>query len=92
MVGRDRNDGESRRTAGRANEQGEEEAIARHEPQEPEVGGRPRGAGADQNPHYQAEVVSGNLNQVALGDVLPSSKPGATHATAIENVRERLLA
>ena len=66
--------------------------IAGGQPQEPEVGRRPRGSGAEQVAHQEPEIVSGDVDQVTLGDVVAPAQPGPPHATPVEHVRERPLA
>src|SRR3712207_7198045 len=51
-----------------------------------ELAGRP---GAGQQPHDEAEVVAGDVDQVALVQVLPAAQPGPAHAAAVEDQRER---
>jgi hypothetical protein len=41
--------------------------------------------------HQNAEVVAGDMDQVALVDVLAPSESAASHATAVERVSERSL-
>ena len=54
-------------------------------------GGLLRGAGADQGAHQDAEVVAGDVDQVALVDVLAPAQPGSPHAAALQVVSERSL-
>jgi hypothetical protein len=39
--------------------------------------------------HQDAEVVAGDVDQVALVDVLPPSEPSSPHAAALQIVGER---
>ncbi len=50
-----------------------------------------RGAGADQEAHQQSEIVAGDMEQIALVDVLSTAKPGLAYATAVEDVGERVF-
>ncbi len=50
-----------------------------------------RGAGADQLAHQETQIVAGDVEQVALVQVVPTAQPGAAHATAIESVGEGSL-
>jgi hypothetical protein len=70
-------------------EQHEHGVIAGGEREEAEIGRRSRGAGTEQGPHDQAEIEGRNVHQVALRDVRPSAQPGAAHAAASQDVRER---
>ncbi len=45
----------------------------------------PRGAGPDQQAHDQPEIVAGDVDKVALVQVLPPAQPGPTHAATIED-------
>ena len=47
-----------------------------------------RGAGADQEAHQQLWVVTGDMDQVAVADVLATAQLGSAHAAAIEDVGE----
>ena len=44
----------------------------------------PWGAGADQEPHDQAEIVAGDVDEVALVQVRAATQPRTAHATTIE--------
>ena len=50
-----------------------------------------RGAGADQEPHDQAEIVAGDVHEVAFVQVLAATQPGAAHAATIEGQGEAAL-
>src|SRR6202035_5301714 len=41
-----------------------------------------------QEPHDQSQVVSGDVDQVALLNVVPATQPDPAHAAAIEDQRE----
>src|SRR4051794_36165510 len=45
----------------------------------------PRGSRSRQQPHNQAQVVAGDVDQVALVQVLPAAQPSPAHATAVED-------
>ena len=51
----------------------------------------PWGPGTDQEPHDQAEIVAGDVHEVALVQVLAAAQPGATHAATIEGEGEAAL-
>ena len=51
------------------------------------LGGRPRGSGAGQRAHQQRQFETGDVDQVALGDVVAPAQPGSSHAAAVEDVR-----
>ena len=42
----------------------------------------------DQDPHDQAEIVAGDVYQIAFVQVLAAAQPGATHAAAVEHEGE----
>ena len=48
----------------------------------------PWGAGTDQEPHDQAEIVAGDVDEVAFVQVLAAAQPGAAHAAAVEGQGE----
>ena len=50
-----------------------------------------RGSGPDQQPHQQAEVVPGDMDQVSLVDVLPASQPCAAHPAPVQDVSKGAL-
>src|SRR5689334_1630708 len=50
-----------------------------------------RGAGTDQEARDQAEVVAGDVHEVALLQVLPPAQPGPAHPAAVEGQREAPL-
>src|ERR671927_1120517 len=54
-------------------------------------GGFLRGSDPDQQPHQQAKVVPGNMDQVALVDVLPASQPRPAHPAPVQHVSEGAL-
>ena len=56
------------------------------------LGGRPRGSGAGQRAHQQRQVEAGDVDQVALGDVVAPAQPGSSHAAAVEDVSEGAFA
>ena len=64
----------------------EEQQVRRRAGQE-----LPRGPGTDQEPHDQAEIVAGDVHQVALVQVLAAAQPGPAHAAAIEGQGEAAL-
>jgi hypothetical protein len=47
-----------------------------------------RGSGPDQQPHENAEIVAGDMDQIALVDILASAQPGPPHAASVERVGE----
>ena len=51
----------------------------------------PWGAGTDQEPHDQAEIVAGDVDQIALVQVLAAAQPGPAHAAAVEGEGEAAL-
>src|SRR3954451_1935907 len=44
-----------------------------------------RGSGPDQQAHEQTEIVPGDMDQIALVDVLPAPQPCPAQATSIQN-------
>src|SRR5512134_3399833 len=54
-------------------------------------GGLLRSSGTDQQAHQDAEVVAGDVDQVAFVDVLTSSQPSPTQAAALQVVGEGSL-
>src|SRR6516162_10190783 len=50
-----------------------------------------RGAPWPCRAHQHAEIEPGDMNQVALVNVLASAQPGAAHAAAIEDMGEAAL-
>ena len=50
-----------------------------------------RGAGPDQEPHHQPEIVAGDVDQIALAQVLPPAQPSPAHPAAVEGQREAAL-
>ena len=61
------------------------------EQERPTGGGLLRSSGADQQAHQDAEVVAGDVDQVAFVDVLTSSQPSPTQAAALQVVGEGSL-
>ena len=53
--------------------------------------GRFRGPGPDQPAHEQPEIVPGDMDQIALVDVLPAPQPRSAQATPIQDVSEGAL-
>ena len=51
----------------------------------------PRRAGPDQEPHDQAEIVAGDVDEIALVQVLAAAQPSPAHAAAIEGEGEAAL-
>ena len=49
------------------------------------------GAGADQEPHDQAEIVAGDVDEVAFVQVLAAAQPRTAHAAAVEGQGEAAL-
>jgi hypothetical protein len=69
--------------------------LSRHEAEQARRGAGqelPRGPRADQEAHDQPEVVAGDVHQVTLLEVLPTTQPGPAHAAAVEGQREAALA
>src|SRR5919199_195876 len=54
-------------------------------------GGFLRSSGPDQQTHEQAEIVTGDMDQVTLVDVLPASQPRAAHSAPVQHVSEGAL-
>src|SRR5919199_4776473 len=54
-------------------------------------GGFLRGSSPDQQAHEQAEIVPGNMDQIALMDVLPAPQPRAPHPAPVQHVSEAAL-
>ena len=50
-----------------------------------------RGAGADDLAHQQAQIVAGDMEEIALLDVLPAAQMGAPHAATIQDMGKRAL-
>ena len=50
------------------------------------------GFGAGQRAHQQRQVEAGDVDQVALGDVVAPAQPGSSHAAAVEDVSEGAFA
>ena len=50
-----------------------------------------RGPGPDQQAHEQPEIVPGDMDQVALMDILPAPQPRPAQTTAVQDVRKRAL-
>ena len=50
-----------------------------------------RGSGADREPHDQAEIVAGDVHQIALVQVLAAAQPGSAHAATVEGEGEAAL-
>src|SRR4051794_11470611 len=80
-VGGDDEDGDDGAVAG-----GEGQQVRRRAGQE-----LPRGPGADQEAHDQAEVVARHVHEVALLQVLAAAQPGPAHAAPVEDQREAPL-
>ena len=49
------------------------------------------GPSTDEEPHDQAEIVAGDVHEVALAQVVAAAQPGAAHAAAIEGEGEAAL-
>src|SRR5512134_3581776 len=76
-------------------EKGDHGAIGGREPQPARrcLGQeRPRSTGTDQKTHDQPEVVAGDVEEVALAQVLPATQPGPAQATAIQDQGKAALA
>ena len=55
-------------------------------------GGRfPGRAGAEQSAHQDAEIVAGDMDEIALVDVLAAAQPCPAHATPFQDVSETAL-
>ena len=52
---------------------------------------RPRGTSADQQAHDQAEIVAGNVRQMAPAQIVPPAQPGPAHPAPVEHRREAVL-
>lgn len=70
-------------------------AALRHD-DDGEAGGNPdlelsRCAGDGQQAHDQAEIVVGDVDKLALVDVLPPAPPRPAHASSVEHQREAAL-
>ena len=50
-----------------------------------------RGSGPDQQAHEQPEIVPGDMDQIALVDVLPAPQPRPAHSTPVQDVSEGAL-
>src|SRR3954451_1386083 len=50
-----------------------------------------RGPGPDQQAHEQPVIVPGDMDQIALVDILPAPQPRPAHATPVQDVREGAL-
>ena len=50
-----------------------------------------RGSGPDQQPHQDAEVVPGDVDQISLVNIFASAQPGPPHPALVEIVGERPL-
>src|SRR4051812_49506673 len=50
-----------------------------------------RGPGPDQQAHEQPEIVPGDMDQIALVDILPVPQPRPAHPTPVQDVREGAL-
>src|SRR4051794_24077637 len=47
-----------------------------------------RSSGPDQQPHQDAEIVAGDVNQVALVNIVAPAQPGPAHAASVEIMGE----
>src|SRR3712207_8251760 len=47
-----------------------------------------RGSGPDQQAHEQPEIVPGDMDQIALVDILPAPQPRPAHATSVQEDRK----
>lgn len=61
-----------------------------------QIGGPPcmelaRGSGSGEQAHDQPEIVTCDVDQIALVDVGAAAQPGASHATTIEDQSEAAL-
>ena len=45
-------------------------------------------SGPDQQPHQDAEIVAGDVDQIALVNVFASAQPGPPHAASVEIMGE----
>ena len=50
-----------------------------------------RGPGPDQQAHQQPEIVPGDMDQIALVDVLPAPQPRPAKTTPVQDVSEGAL-
>src|SRR4029453_13053573 len=50
-----------------------------------------RGSGPDQPAHEQPEIMPGDMDQIALVDVLPAPQPRPAQATPVQDVRKGAL-
>src|SRR3954465_3739802 len=50
-----------------------------------------RGSGPDQQAHQQPEIMPGDMDQIALMDILPAPQPRPAHATSVQDVRKGAL-
>jgi hypothetical protein len=50
-----------------------------------------RGPGPDQQAHQQTKIVPGDMDQIALVDVLPAPQPRPAHTTPVQDVSEGAL-
>src|SRR5207344_3505114 len=48
-------------------------------------------SGPDQQPHQDAEIVAGDMDQIALVDILAPAQPGPPHAASVEIMGEGSL-
>src|SRR4051812_42681063 len=67
----------------RGPEQDQKTPAARH--------GLFRGSGPDQQAHEQPEIVPGDMDQIALMDVLPAPQPRPAQTTPVQDVRKGAL-
>src|SRR4051812_19751582 len=69
-------------------------AIAGREQDKNTPAARPRlfrGRGPDQQAHEQPEIVPGDVDQIALMDVLPAPQPRPAQTTPVQDVSKRAL-
>src|SRR3954469_19482794 len=50
-----------------------------------------RGSGPDQQAHEQPEIMPGDMDQIALVDVLPAPQPRPAHPTPVQDVSKGAL-
>src|SRR5215212_11128911 len=50
-----------------------------------------RGSGPDEQAQEQPEIVPGDVDQIALVDILPAPQPRPAHPTAVQDVRKGAL-
>ena len=50
-----------------------------------------RGPGPDQQAHEQPEIVPGDVDQIALVDILPAPQPRPAQTTPVQDVRKGAL-